>query len=185
MLVTKLARVYAKALIDLALEQKQLEEVKADLDWIQATLQEVRDLRVLLSSPVVKADRKKAILSEIFAERISALSLNFLHLLVSHGREESTLAICSAFEKAYLQHKGIQEVSVSTAVALSDAERAMVLAKAQSVTGGEVLLREHTDPQLIGGLVLRVGDQQYNGSLAYRLKQMRRELISDHYISKI
>lgn len=185
MLVTKLARVYAKALINLAKEQETVAAVKADMDLVRQTLSESRDLRILLASPVVNADKKKSILSEVFAEKISEITLRFLHLLITHSREASLLPICQAFENSYLEHKDIKRLSVSSAVALSKDEREMVIQRAKAVTGKEILLEEKVEDSLIGGLILRVDDQQYNGSLAYRLKQLERQLISDHYQSKL
>ncbi|WP_421751412.1 ATP synthase F1 subunit delta [Croceimicrobium sp.] len=182
MVVTKLGRVYAKALIDLAKEQDQVEAIREDMRLVSATLKESRDLANVMSSPIVKGDKKQAILQEIFKEKISDLSLRFLNIVVDHGREGSLRVIAQAFENMYLQHKGIEKVSVTTAYALSDDEVKAVTEKASAYTGKQVELAQNVDENIIGGMVLRVGDKRYNGSLAHQLETLRRQFKDNHYI---
>lgn len=182
MVVTKLGRVYAKALIDLAQEQKQLEEVRQDMQLISSVVTEARDLSNVMNSPIVKADKKEAILKEIFDGKIGEMSMRFLKIVLDHGREGSLAVIAQAFENMYLQLKGIEKVKVTTAYALSEAEVKAVTEKAASYTGKQVELNQHVDESIIGGMVLRVGDKRYNGSLAHQLKTLRRQFKDNHYI---
>ena len=82
----------------------------------------------------------------------------------------------------YLQHKGIERVSVTTAYALSDDEVKAVTEKASAYTGKQVELAQNVDETIIGGMVLRVGDKRYNGSLAHQLETLRRQFKDNHYI---
>jgi F-type H+-transporting ATPase subunit delta len=182
MLVTKLGRVYAKALIDLALEQGQVEVVREDMRLISAVISDSRELANVMHSPIVKADKKQAILSEIFKGKINEMTERFLKIVLDHGREGSISLIAEAFENMYLQHKGIEKVKVTTAYALSDAEVKAVSEKAAAYTGKQVELNQHVDESIIGGMVLRVGDKRYNGSLAHQLKTLRRQFKDNHYI---
>lgn len=182
MVVTKLGRVYAKAIIDLAIEQGQVEAVREDMRLVSSVLSESRELATVMSSPIVKADKKLAILEEIFKGKISDMSNRFLKIVINHGRESSLRLIAQAFENMYLQHKGIERVSVTTAYPLSDAELKAVSEKATSYTGKQVELNQIVDESIIGGMVLRVGDKRYNGSLAHQLETLRRQFKDNHYI---
>lgn len=182
MVVTKLGRVYAKALIDLAIEQGQIEAVREDMRLVSSVLSDSRDLANVMSSPIVKADKKEAILEEIFGKKISEMSQRFLKIVIDHGREGSLRLIAQAFENMYLHQKGIELVSVTTAYPLSEAEVKAVSEKAATYTGKQVELNQVVDESIIGGMVLRVGDKRYNGSLAHQLKTLRRQFKDNHYI---
>lgn len=184
MVVTKLARVYAKALIDLAKEQSAVDEIKADMDLISETLRLARDLRVMLSSPIIRGEKKKAIMLEIFKGKISDLSERFLGIVIGHGREATLAEMCAAYEVMFLEHKGIENVTVTTAYKLSETEIAAVIKKAESLSGKKVQLEEKVDESIIGGMILRVKDQRFNGSIAHQLKSLKREFRANHYIKE-
>jgi len=184
MVVTKLARVYAKALIDLAKEKKAVDVIKADMDLISSTLNASRDLRVMLKSPIVRADKKNAILLEIFQGKISDLSERFLGIVVDHGRESSLAVMCEAYQVMFLDFKGIEKVTVTTAYELSKEEVLEVIKKAESLSGKKVQLEEKIDQSIIGGMILRVKDQRFNGSIAHQLKSLKREFRANHYIKE-
>jgi F-type H+-transporting ATPase subunit delta len=184
MLVTKLARVYAKALIDLAKEQKSVDVIKDDMDLISNTLQGSRELRQILKSPIVKEAKKKSILIEIFQGKISDLSERFIGIVVGHRREASIVAMCAAYEAMFLEHNGIEKVTVTTAYQLSQEEVVEVIKKAEALSGKKVQLEEEVDESIIGGMILRVKDQRFNGSIAHQLKRLKREFQSNHYIKE-
>lgn len=182
MVVTKLGRVYAKALIDLAKEQDQVEAIREDMLMIGATLNGSRELISVMSSPIVKADKKQSILDEIFGNKVNDITKRFLQVVVNHGREGALGLMAQGYENMYLTLKGVERVNVTTAYALSAEEVKAVEAKASSYTGKEVELNQEVDESIIGGMVLRVGDKRYNGSLAHQLQSLRRQFKDNHYI---
>ncbi len=182
MVVTKLARVYAKALLDLAKEQDKVEEVKADMDLVANVIKESRELSSTLSSPIVKADKKAAILKEIFNAKVSEITMRFFDVVLNHGREGALQAIASAFHNMYLDLKGIEKVEVTTAYPLSAEEVKEISEKTASYTGKQVELVQKVDSSIVGGMVLRIRDQRYNGSLAHQLATLRRQFKDNHYI---
>lgn len=182
MVVTKLGRVYAKALLDLAQEKNEVEAIREDMRLIAGALNESRELANVMSSPIVKADKKEAILKEIFGDKVHEITQRFFQVVVNHGREGAFRVIAQAYENMYLHLKGIEQVSVTTAYALSEDEVKAVAEKAASYTGKQVELNQQVDESLIGGMVLRVGDKRYNGSLAHQLKTLRRQFQENHYI---
>lgn len=183
MIVTALNRRYAKSLLDLSIEQNKLEEVKGDMDVIIEIIGSSRELRLLLTSPVIGEHKKEAVLKEIFAGSISELTFRFMSIILSKGREGQLEGIAHGFINLYRIHKGIEEAMVTSAHALSEAQRKEIREKLHSITGHSIEITEKVDPSLIGGVKIRVGDKEYNGSVAYQLDQLKRQFESNHYIA--
>jgi F-type H+-transporting ATPase subunit delta len=104
--------------------------------------------------------------------------LNFLKVLARRGRFEAVRAVRHASRKIFNDLRGRVEVFVTTAAPLSDAIRDLVLAKLKSSLKSEIDLKTHVDPNLLGGLRIRVGDTVYDGSLANQLARLRSELVA-------
>lgn len=183
MIVTALNRRYAKSLLDLSIEQNKLEEIKKDMDLVMEVIASSRDLRVLLKSPIVNADKKEAILVALFQGKISDLTFRFINIILSKGRESHLEGIAHGFISLYRVHKGIEEAMITSAVQLSEAQRNDIREKLKSLTGNSIEITETIDPSIIGGVKIRVGDKQYNGSVAYQLDQLKRQFESNEYIA--
>ena len=183
MLVTKLARVYAKALYDLALETNSEDAVKADMESIGKLISKSREFSTVLKSPVIKSKKKKAIFSEIFKSQISELSLKFVNLVISHGREQSLATIAVGYNSLYLAKKGILEASVTSAHELSDSVIAQLEKAITKEMGKEIQLETKVNADILGGLILRVGDMQYNGSVASELQRLRLDFKKNLYVA--
>lgn len=183
MLVTKLARVYAKALIDLANERGSLEEARADMETVGQLIKDSREFEVMLSSPVIKTNKKVAVLKEVFSNKISELGLEFLQLVTNHGREASLAAIAQAYKNMYLTQKGIASAVVTTAYKLGETELAELNKKIAAETGKQIQIENKVNPDIIGGIILRVGDRQYNSSIASELERLRRDFKHNHYVA--
>ncbi len=175
---------YAKSLLGLASELGKLEEVKADMEMIGSTLQENRDLQLLLKSPLVKADKKFAIFTALFAGNVDDMTISFITILNKKGRENILGAVCIKFMELYKIEKDIVTAYVKSAHPLSDNARAELNARVKETFGGDVELVEQVDESLIGGYVLRVGDQQYNQSVSHQLYKMKREFDSNPFIKE-
>jgi len=179
---TIVAARYAKSLIDLAIEQNQLEEVYADMQHIAKTCEESRELSVMLKSPVIKHDKKHAILSEIFGG-LSKTTEAIITLLTSKHREAYLEGIAKAFVAQYKQHKNIQTAVITTAVPLTDEGRQKVTELVKSTQAGiSVELKENIDADILGGFVLRVGDKQVDASIARKLRDMTMEFSKNPYL---
>jgi F-type H+-transporting ATPase subunit delta len=184
MLQTKVARRYAKSLLDLAKERGELETVNNDMKLLAEVCSSSHDLRVLLGSPIISGDKKLSILKRVFSGKISALSMSFFDVVTRKGRESQLEAIAVEFTRAYKEHKGIQTAIVTSAIGLDDKLRASVYKMVKESLNSEVELIEKVDKDLIGGFVLRVGDKQYDASIARDLRMMKQELIDQSYVKK-
>lgn len=182
----RLASRYAKALIDLAIERGQLEEIFADIMLLQQICKISPDFVNLLRSPIVKTDAKRKVVAAITAGKISELTARFNALLISKGRESSLPEIITSFISQYKAHKNIHTVKFVTAVPISDELRKVVIDEFKKRSGyTNIELEEKVDESLIGGFVLQVGDQLIDASISYDLRTIARQFENNDFIYKI
>ncbi len=177
---------YARSVMELALEKGQLDAVHGDMQLVANTCAGSRELRSLLRSPVVKPDAKGRILEKVFGGKVGPMTAAFIGILVRKGRELLLPHVAGAFTELYKQHKGIVTVQVVSAAALDDKARAQVRAMAEARHPGRSIdMQEQVDPALIGGLSIRIGDEQVDGTVSRRLADLRREFSKNPYIPAI
>lgn len=166
---------YAKAIFEMALEKSVLDTVNADMISIAETVRSNQELAAFLSNPVVKNDVKLAAVNEVFSG-VQALTKDSFTLLNENGRFEILVQVAEIFQTLSDEHKGIITAKVTTAVPMDAALESQVSKKIQSLAVGKTVRIENTvDPSLIGGFVIRLGDMQYNASLASKLQQLKQE----------
>jgi len=172
---TRAAIRYAKAVLDQANHAKISEVVFGDMKSIQETLAGSKELRVVLQSPVVKAEDKKQALIQIF-EKNSDVTKGLIQILSSNKRINLLGGVAGAYIDLYNNSKGVKVATVITAVAITPEIQATVLSKVKEMTGSENVTIDNTiDDSIIGGFILRVGDLQYNASIANQLGNLKRE----------
>lgn len=172
---TRAAIRYAKAVLDQANHAKISEVVFGDMKSIQETLAGSKELRVVLQSPVVKAEDKKQALIQIF-EKNSDVTKGLIQILSSNKRINLLGGVAGAYVDLYNNSKGVKVATVITAVAITPEIQATVLSKVKQMTGSEnVTIHNTIDDSIIGGFILRVGDLQYNASIANQLGNLKRE----------
>lgn len=165
---------YAKSMLDLAQERGNLDQVKQDMDLFAKTLEQNRDLRLLLRNPIVKHDKKLAILRAIFGGKVSEVTEKFFTIITQHNRESALEWVATEFQSQYETLRGIQVAQVTTATPLNAILRHEMTKLVREQTGHQtVTLTEKVDPELIGGFVLRVGDRQIDDSVRSRLNKLR------------
>lgn len=182
----RLASRYAKSLIGLAIEKGQLENVHADMQWLQAVCKSNKDFVNVLKSPVIKADVKKKILEAVTNTRVSEMTAAFNRLLITKGRESNLPEIINAFIAAYKEHKNIHIVKLTTASPVSDNIRQEIIAQVKKSAGYQnIEMEEKINPDIIGGFVLQVGDKLIDASISYDLKAIARQFDNNDFIYKI
>jgi len=165
---------YAKAILSLATDQKSAEAVNSDMKLIANTIAESKDLSDMLQSPVVKSSDKKAVLLEVF-KGSNKMTANLIDTLISNKRLMLLNDVASSYNHLYDELKGTQVAKVTTAVPLTDELRIKVLAKVKELTGKDAEVENIIDEDILGGFILRVGDIQYNASIANKLNTLKRE----------
>ena len=171
---TRAAIRYAKAVLSLAGDQNSAEAVNADMKLITDTIAENNDLSDMLESPVVTSAVKKSALLEIF-KNTNTLSVNLIDTLNTNKRINLLSHVAQKYTELYDQLNGIQVAIVTTAVPLTDELKSKVLAKVKELTGKEASIENIVDESILGGFVLRVGDIQYDASIANKLGKLKRE----------
>ncbi len=173
----RVARRYAEAFMAIAEEQKVLEAVAADLAGIDATLKGSRDLRRLLTSPVVREGQKKAVFRALWGTHVNPITMAFL-VLLSHKQREGVLpVIIEEFRALHDRNLGVVGADVRTAVPLSAAQERDLNAQLMHSTGKTVRLRTSVDAALKGGLVVRIGDTVVDASVRHQLERLRERFL--------
>lgn len=173
---------YAKSLLDLAQEQGNLATIKQDMDLLANTMAGSRDLRLLLRNPIVKHDKKLSILNAVFKDKVSDVLLRFFQIVTSKNREATLEHMGSEFLRQYNALMGVQVAEVTSAVPLTPATRAEIEKMVTHQTGlTQITLTEKVDAALIGGFVLRIGDQQIDDSVRGGLRRLRTSLADNTY----
>lgn len=166
---------YAKAILDLAQTQGNAAPVAADMAQITAAVQESKELLTFLNTPNVKGEVKYSALNEIFAGAQNVTESLF-QLLAENKRFNILPAIAAQYKVQYDAANGIETAVVTTAFPIDATLEAKVLAKVKEFTPNQVTIKNVVDPSIIGGFIIRLGDRQYNASVAARLLTLKREL---------
>lgn len=179
MLVSKAARRYAIALLEIAQDQKAVEDTLKDILFIKNTIEDSRELLLFLKSPVVKPSDKQKALSSIFSEHISELMNQFLVLITKKERSGILHEVASSFVEEYNKYAGIIEVEVRTAKALTDDQANELKSVLEKTTSKKVNLDLQEQPDLKGGLFVKIADTVIDGSIKHKLEQLENKLLDN------
>lgn len=172
---TRAAIRYAKAVLNQANEANTGEVVFGDMKSVEATIKNNKELKVVLQSPVVKPEDKKEALLQIFS-KTSDITKGLIEVLSSNKHVDLLGGVATSFQALYNDAKGVKVAEVTTAVPLSGELESKVLAKVKELTGSDhVTVQNTVDETIVGGFILRVGDLQYNASIANKLGNLKRE----------
>ncbi|MFT3700926.1 MAG: ATP synthase F1 subunit delta [Agriterribacter sp.] len=186
MLQPRLAGRYAKSLIDLAKEQNQLDEVYADMVFLQGIFKQNKDFASVMRSPVITADKKNAIITAITNGRVGKLTAAFNKLLIQKNRENILPEIITAYIEQFNAIKGIHKVKLTTAQPISDALKTAIEEKVKKDTAlSNVQLEAVVKEELIGGFVLEFDNNLVDASVLRDLKDIQKQFRSNIYVKNI
>jgi F-type H+-transporting ATPase subunit delta len=182
----RVGMVYGKALLAATQKAGNTDEVMDELDQLIDLLVKQPKIDEIMASGMIASDRKVALVERTLSGRVTPTFLNFLKVVASHGRGGFLRAIRKAVRDLRDQQQGRVRVQVTTAVPLDDGMVEQIRNQLRGMLGGEPVLARKVDPDLIGGLVFRVGDTVYDGSVATRLAQLKSQMIdrSTHEIQR-
>ncbi len=173
-IVSGMAGRYASALYDLALEQRALDSVKADLDRFDAMIEGSEDLNRLVRSPVFTAEEQKNALAAILEKAgIGGITANFLRLIAQKRRLFAVREMVRAFRAFVARHKGEARAEVTVAEPLSENHLNALKAALKSTTKKEVALDIRVDPTILGGLIVKLGSRMVDASLKTKLNSIK------------
>jgi len=172
---TRAAIRYAKAILDLAISKGSATEVSRDMELISSTISGNDELGMFMQNPITKAESKESALLEIFAG-IDDVTKSLFRLLHENKRFEILESVATEYSRLFEEMNGIEVAKVTTAIAMDEELEAKVLSKILTFSNKKVVIENIVDPSIIGGFIIRIGDRQYNASVANRLKVLKREL---------
>ena len=181
---SKIGKRYAKALFDFAIEQNKLEQVIKDMDLVNNTIQQSRELKTLLKNPVMHNKKKKTIVKALFEKHIGEIVLNYLMIIVSKNRGRYIFDIAAQFVVYYKKYKNIKTAHLATAQKVNDEIRQTIIQTLEEQTKATVELEEDLNEDLIGGMVLKVDDLEIDMSLRKRINELSQKFKTNIYQGK-
>ncbi|KYP14192.1 ATP synthase F1 subunit delta [Flavihumibacter sp. CACIAM 22H1] len=183
---TRVAKRYAKALMDMAIETNQVEAVKKDVDVLRVAT--TGELDLILKSPIIRQDKKQAIFTAIFGDKVSQLTALFFKLLFEKGREIGLPEILDAFDAIYRKMQNIEILELTTAIPVSEEVKADIVAnfkKMPEYAAKTLEVKEKLDESILGGFLAQIGDQLYDASIRHDLQVIKKQFVENMYIQKI
>ena len=173
--VTLIAERYAKALLEMALEKKVLEEVNMDMIRLAGLIRESRPLKLFLRAPNINPGKKHAVMDEIL-RGFNPVTIAFINLLISKRRESTIPEIVNQFIEQYNKYKNIIILRVKAAVPLNIELQKQLTSLMAGYTKANISIIEEVDESVIGGFVLSWDDKQYDASIQKQIERMKKGL---------
>jgi F-type H+-transporting ATPase subunit delta len=171
------AKRYARALFELANDKNMLDQVEAELTSINEAIDSSLDFQQFLTHPQIDAAVKKEKLNAIFAESVSESVLSFLFILVERRREGIISSVLQDYVSLANEARGISEATVTSAYTLGEEELGQVAEDFGKKIGKKLRVKNVVDPTILGGVVIRIGDRLYDGSIAGQLSRFKHSLV--------
>jgi F-type H+-transporting ATPase subunit delta len=176
-----LAQIYATSVFELAQQaggRDKIIEIGEELEQLCELTRSDRSLAEFLTSPIIDTDRRRDSLSKMFANRVTDLTLRFLLVLNQKGRLPHIESITAAYDQRVQKEFGRVEVDVYTPLAMDAAGLDAIAGQVKAAIGRDPVMHSYVDPEMIGGIKLRIGDQLIDGSVASQLRRLGEQLRS-------
>ena len=168
-----LAGRYASALFGLARDERQIDAVGRSLELLSQALVDSRDLAELASSPLIdRAQAGKAFAAVAQQLALDPVTTNFLGVLARNGRKNQLQKIIRAFRRLAAEHRGETTAEVVSAHPLKDDQIAALKAQLRSRAGRDVAIETRVDPEILGGIVIKMGSQMIDASIRTKLNRL-------------
>lgn len=172
----RVAKPYARALYDAALEQNALASIIADIDKLRELIEHSEEFTQLIHSPVLSPQFKSETFQVLFADALQPLTINFFKLLALKQRERYLIAIMDVFSEIVDEAAGRLVAKVTTAVPITSAQEERLTAQLSAYSGKQVRLETITDAQIQGGFIVQLDDTVFDASVASQLQRLKQQL---------
>ena len=172
----RVAKPYARALYEAALEQDALDAIIADVGKLREFIEQSEELTQLIHSPVLSPQFKSEMFQQLFADALHPLTINFFTLLTAKQRERSLTAIMEVFSAIVDQAAGRLVAKVTTAVPITPAQEERLTAQLSAYSGKQVRLETATDARIQGGFIVQLDDTVFDASVASQLQRLKQQL---------
>ena len=172
----RVAKPYARALYDAAVEQNALDAVTADIDTLRELIEHSEELTQFVHSPVLSPQFKSETFQQLFADVVQPLTINFFKLLTSKQRERYLIAIIDVFSAIVDEAAGRLVAKVTTAVPITPAQAERLTQQLSAYSGKQVRLETITDANIQGGFIVQLDDTVFDASVASQLQRLKQQL---------
>lgn len=177
----KVAKRYSKGLFDFAVQTKKHDEVYAEMKQIQKLIFDSKDLKSFLHNPILDSKKKIQVASVVF-KSFSEVTQKFITLVIKQKRESNLVEIAQAYQTIYESFNNIVKVSLITATEIDITTKDSIYKESKLIpANAKTILKHQIDESLIGGFVLRVGDQQLDTSIKTKLSNLRKNFNRNLY----
>lgn len=177
MLDKSTAITFVDALLDVAKKKGTFEQVEKDLDLVCNVITKFDNFRKILFHPSVTRDEKKKLIKKVFGESVSDLTRNFLNLLVDRRKEELLELIPEIYRETINEKKGVLKAKIQTVEPLTEERLNNLRKRLDRLTGKTVEIEAVQEPNILGGMVVQIGNKMIDGSVASRLKDLKTRLM--------
>ncbi len=174
--MTTATSVYGQSLYDLAAEEGLSEEILKQMEAVQAIFKENPDYITLLLEPSIPRRERLGLLEEAFKGQVHPYLQNFLMILLENSLLRGFSACCRTYRESYNKDHGIEEATVTSAVALTEAQVKSLKSKLEAISGKTVILRQKVDSSVLGGLRVEIGGRLLDGTVMGRLADLRKKV---------
>lgn len=166
------AKRYANGLLQVSLESGKLEAMRSDMQYIRDAVESEPMLQKILKSPVVKEEKKNAIIQEVLKGKVTDITLKLVDILGKKNRYGLLYLVAKSFQDVYNQHAGILDITISTAFELEKKQIESMVKAMEVTTGKSINYIIKTDTSLIGGVAIKYGDTVIDGSVRNKLERL-------------
>ncbi len=177
MLDKSIATTYVNALLEIAVKKGQFEQIEKDLALVSEVISKHGKLKKTLFHPSITRNEKKKLIRKIFGASVSDLMVNFLNLLVDRRRQGILEFLPLIYKETVDASKGVIKARVTTVTPLNESQMHGLKKRLDEITGKKVEIEVVLDPQILGGILVRVGNRMIDRSVAGRLKNLKARLM--------
>ena len=185
MIEIKLGDRYAKSILQLAEERKEVERIHKDFELIEATCKSNQDFLGMLRSPLISSGKKQKIIDLVFKDKLAEMTKQLIQIIVRKKRERYLYDISVRFGELYDRTHNITRGVLTSAAPLPEEQRNTIKKMVESQLKTTFRMEEKVDPALIGGFTLKVGDLLFDGSTNARLRDLKKEFLNNPYVKKV
>jgi len=171
-MVELVSKNYARALFDLAVEENLVEDTGEEMKVIVSILMSEKSFYEFFVTPLVSKQEKIELVDKAFAGRVTKTAENFLKVLIENGRTNTIEAVSTYYHKMKLEHLNMIEATAFTVIPMTDLQQQKLTQKLEKETGKKVILKNEIDQDILGGMLIKIGEKEIDGTVLNRLKNL-------------
>ena len=172
----RVAKPYARALYEAAIEQNALDVITVDVETFQELIEQSEELNQFINTPLLSPQFKSDTFQQLFSESMNPLMINFFKLLALRQRERYLVSILDVFTAIVDEAAGRVVAKVTTVVPLTQNQEQQLIQQLSTYSGKQVRLETETDEEIQGGFVVKLGDTVFDASVSTQLQRLKRQL---------